>query len=216
MTSFNSSSWPWRCWSFTVVPMSVFPVDVHSLLSGILFPKHGHSVKRCISPFPPALLTLRNHFCASCSFRPSPRCFPNLIVVLNWWWYVNSFVRLFFIVSRVLRIVSNCATQKAMYACPVPSAFFPFLRTRCCICEHEHLCVRVCVCVCGCECVCARLLSEPSVASATPTGASLVCRSMICAPVLCRLHSNVKKSNKTKKPKHYASTEHNVTVDCIV
>ncbi len=52
--------------------------------------------------------------------------------------------------------VSNCATQKAMYACPVPSAFFPFLRTRCCICEHEHLCV------CGCACVCARLLLEPS------------------------------------------------------
>ncbi len=45
--------------------------------------------------------------------------------------------------------VSNRATQKAMYACPVSLAFFPFLRTRCCICEHEHLCV----CVCGCACV---------------------------------------------------------------
>lgn len=42
--------------------------------------------------------------------------------------------------------VSNCATQKAMYACPVPSAYFPFLRTRCCISEHEHLCVWMCVC----------------------------------------------------------------------
>lgn len=112
--------------------------------------------------------------------------------------------------------VSNCATQKAMYACPVPSAYFPFLRTRCCISEHEHLCVWMCVCVLVC---CWSPRSHRDANRRRAQGASLVCRSMVCsssAPVLCRLHSNVKKSNKTKKPKRYASTEHNVTVKCIV
>ncbi len=83
------SSWPRRCWSFTVVPMNVFPVDMHMntktyLLSGILFLNHVRSVKRNPPPPHPLETLGMNHFCASCSFPLAPDVFLNLIVVLYW------------------------------------------------------------------------------------------------------------------------------------
>lgn len=77
---------------------------------------------------------------------------PNLIVVLNWWWYVIFSYRLLFIVSRVLR----CRiVQLKGHACvpPFPRHFSFFTHTLL-YSEHERF-----VCVCGC--VCARLLLKP-------------------------------------------------------
>ncbi len=158
------SSWPRRCWSFTVVPMNVFPVDMHMntktyLLSGILFLNHVRSVKRNPPPPHPLETLGMNHFCASCSFSPCPWCFPELdcCALLVHMWYVNSFVRLF-----VCCGVELC-NSKGHVCVPCPFGIFSFFM-------YMLLYMWAWAFVwCVCVCVCARLLLEPSVAPASGT-----------------------------------------------
>lgn len=84
---------------------------------------------------------------------PWLRCLPTLTVVLNWWRYVNSFVKDYCLLWVVCCGVELC-NSKAKCACPRTLAIFPFLNTRCCI-----VCMSVFVRACGC--VCARLLLMP-------------------------------------------------------
>lgn len=137
---------------------------------------------------------------------PSPDV---LIVVLNWWWYVNYFVRLFFIVSRVLRCQIVQLKRPCMRALSLWHFFLFYVHVA--VYVSMSICVYVCVCSSAVGALGRTGLGHKGLLwSAGLWYAALALQ--FCADFIQMLRKVI----SLKSQSINASTEHNVTVNCIV